>query len=148
MAELILRKAGAGDMDEINGMQVEIFHGEQKIPLTGMILAEESSPQWWVAVLDKETVGAVAAWKGGGQTHWGRFMVRPICRGMHTGTKLAQHSLEELFAQGVEEIHMEARESTVKIISKMGGEILGNPVPFYAGTVTPLVLHREDYKPR
>lgn len=44
-----------------------------------------------------------------------------------------------------EEIYMEAREVTVAIICRLGGQVAGKPVPFYKGTVTPVRLHRDDY---
>ena len=43
------------------------------------------------------------------------------------------------------QMYMEAREVTVKMIVNMGGEITGETVPFFAGTVTPLILKKESY---
>jgi hypothetical protein len=40
---------------------------------------------------------------------------------------------------------MDARDVTVKIICGMGGKIAGEPTPFYDGTVTPIVLHKNYY---
>ena len=40
---------------------------------------------------------------------------------------------------------MEAREATVAIICRLGGRVVGKPVAFYKGTVTPVRLHRDDY---
>ena len=90
-------------------------------------------------------VGAVAAWKEGEQVHWGRFAVHNMLRGRGIGTKLAVFSLEDLFSRGFEEIYMEAREATVAIICRLGGRVVGKPVAFYKGTVTPVRLHRDDY---
>jgi hypothetical protein len=47
---------------------------------------------------------------------------------------------------GVEEIHMTARDTTVKIVCEMGGEVTGKPYEFYKGCVTPVVLKRENYR--
>ena len=47
---------------------------------------------------------------------------------------------------GVEEIHMTARDTTVKIVCDMGGEVTGEPYAFYAGNVTPVVLKRGNYR--
>ncbi|CZQ91538.1 GNAT family N-acetyltransferase [Trichococcus ilyis] len=146
MNKLSLRKATADDMEEILRLQVETFHGEQKIPSEGIPLPDEKSPQWWCAVLDDVLVGAVAAWEEDKQVHWGRFVTDPTHRGLQIGTKLARFSLDDLFSsQQVDEIHMEAREITVKMICRMGGKIIGEPIPFFEGTVTPLVLKKVDY---
>ena len=61
------------------------------------------------------------------------------------GPKLARYSFEDLFSMGVEEIHMTARDTTVKIVCNMGGEVTGEPYAFYAGNVTPVVLKRGNY---
>lgn len=104
------------------------------------------SPQWWCAFLGPTMVGAVAAWKDKDQVHWGRFATKQNCRGQHIGTKLARFSLEDLFSQKIEEIYIDAREATVKIICNMGGEIMGEPTVFYEGTVTPLILCKKAYR--
>ena len=54
---------------------------------------------------------------------------------------------DDLFAEGEEELYMEGREVTVKLVTGMGGKIVGETVPFYAGTITPMILRREDYHP-
>ena len=48
--------------------------------------------------------------------------------------------------QNVDEIHMTARDTTVKIVCDMGGKITGEPQSFYEGNVTPVVLKRENFK--
>jgi hypothetical protein len=40
---------------------------------------------------------------------------------------------------------MDARDITAKIICKMGGKIIGKSIPFYEGTVTPIVLYKNDF---
>ena len=62
------------------------------------------------------------------------------------GPKLARYSFEDLFGQNVDKIYMTARDTTVKIVCDMGGEIIGEPQSFYEGNVTPVVLKRENYK--
>lgn len=42
---------------------------------------------------------------------------------------------------------MEAREITAKMVCKMGGQMVGEPRPFYAGTVTPVILKKAKYRP-
>ena len=50
-----------------------------------------------------------------------------------------------VFDQGVDAIYMEARDITVAIVQKMGGRVTGEPVPFYEGTVTPVMLEKERF---
>lgn len=73
--------------------------------------------------------------------HWRRFVVLPSLRGQKIGPKLARYSFEDLFEQNVDEIHMTARDTTVKIVCDMGGKITGEPQSFYEGNVTPVYLH-------
>ena len=89
---------------------------------------------------------AAAAWQEGSETHWGRFVVLPAFRGRHIGSRLARFSFDDLFAMGVDSIHMDARETTVRIVCGMGGRIVGEPAAFYRGTVTPVVLERHAYR--
>ncbi|MGC4020202.1 MAG: GNAT family N-acetyltransferase [Muricomes sp.] len=145
MGDIILRKATIEDMDDIMQLQIDIFHGEQRIPSEDISRFAEKSPQCWCALLDGKIVGAAAAWEEGGQVHWGRFVINPNFRGLHIGTKLAEFSLKDLFSQQITEVYMEAREVTAKIVSKMGGKIVGEPVSFYEGTVTPIILHKSDF---
>ncbi len=146
MDNLILRKAYIKDMEEILQLQIDVFEGEQRIPSELIPLPEEKSPLWWCALIGTTIVGAVAAWKEENQIHWGRFATRQNYRGLHIGTKLARYSLEDLFSQQIEEIYMDARDATVKIICNMGGEIIGKPIEFYDGTVTPIVLIEKEFK--
>ena len=146
MDNLILRKAYIKDMEEILQLQIDVFEGEQRIPSELIPLPEEKSPQWWCALIGTTIVGAVAAWKEENQIHWGRFATRQNYRGLHIGTKLARYSLEDLFSQQIEEIYMDARDATVKIICNMGGRIFGKPIEFYDGTVTPIVLEEKEFK--
>lgn len=143
---LILRKAESQDMDAILQLQIDVFEGEQRIPSELIPLPEEKSPKWWCAFIGTTIVGAVAAWSENNQIHWGRFATSKNYRGLHIGTKLARLSLEDLFSLQIEEIYMDARDATVKIICNMGGEIIGKPIQFYDGTVTPIVLKEKDFK--
>ncbi len=146
MENLVLRKAVPADMESIKSLQLDTFFGEQCIPKKDVVAPfDRSDVQWWCAVSQDQLLGAVAAWPESGQYHWGRFAVSPKSRGRHIGTGLAKFSLEDLFSQGVSEIHMEARETTVKIICNLGGKVVGPAVEFYKGTVTPVVVKREDY---
>ncbi len=146
MDNLILRKAGLRDMEDVMQLQIDVFEGEQRIPSKLIPLPEDKSPRWWCALIGTTLVGAVAAWNENSQIHWGRFATRQNYRGLHIGTKLAQYSLEDLFSQQTEEIYMDARDATVKIICNMGGKIAGEPIVFYDGTITPIVLYEKEFK--
>lgn len=74
-----------------------------------------------------------AAWQEGSETHWGRFVVLPAFRGRHIGSRLARFSFDDLFAMGVDRIHMDARETTVRIVCGMGGRIVGRARPRSTG---------------
>lgn len=145
MKELILRKADDFDMKDIMELLTQVFAGEQRIPADMIPLPEALCPEWWCALKGTSIVGAVCAWKENGRTHWGRFAVNPASRGLHVGTQLAEYSLRDLFSQGITEIHMEARDVTVMIISRLGGRITGTPVEFYEGSVTPMILYKTDF---
>ena len=95
---------------------------------------------------DGEIIGTAIAWLEDGIMHWGRFVVLLPYRGKKIGPKLARYSFEDLFSTGVEEIHMTARDTTVKIVCDMGGEVTGEPYEFYKGCVTPVVLKRGNYR--
>lgn len=145
MKDIIVRRALPQDMEAVMRLQVAVFEGEQHIPAALIVSPGDNFLQWWCAVEEHSLAGAVAAWKENGEVHWGRFAVDPSFRGRKIGTKLAKYSLEDLFSQGYDEVYMEAREVTVKIICKMGGKVMGEPVQFYEGTVTPVILRRNDY---
>jgi len=145
MNDLILRRAAPSDMNGLLQLQLDVFSGEQGIPSSMNPLPAESSPQWWCAFFGSELVGGVGAWRDHEEVHWGRYTIKPNYRGQHIGTKLARFSFEDLFSQGVKEIHMEAREITVRIICSLGGKITGEPKNFYLGTITPVVLYQTDY---
>lgn len=143
--DLILRKATDLDMRNIIQLEEDVFNIEQQIPSALIPLPAQNHPQWWCALLDTSIVGAVAAWNDMNQVHWGRFATKQTYRGLHIGRKLAQFSVEDLFSEGIEAIHMDARDITVKIVCGMGGKIIGEPTLFYNSNVTPVVLYREDY---
>lgn len=145
MDKLILRRATSVDLEDIHQLQLDVFHGEQSIPSAMIPLAADQSPKWWCALVDSVMVGAVAAWEVNHEMHWGRFATRKEYRGMQIGTKLARFSLDDLFSQQVKDIYMDARDATVNIICKMGGEVVGESTPFYEGTVTPMILNDQAF---
>ena len=144
--ELTFRRAEKSEMPRILAMQSDVFSGEQGIPADDIDTFMAKEPVCWCAESGGKIYAAVAAWQEGGQTHWGRFVVFPAARGMHIGTQLAKCSFDDLFSGGTQEIYMDARDATVKIVCSMGGKVVGAPYKFFEGNVTPVVLRREDYK--
>lgn len=142
---LEIRIAETEEIAEIYELEKRIFFGEQGIPAELIPVAQENTPIWWCAKAGGDLVGAVCAWKEEGQTHWGRFAISSACRGKHIGSQLLEASAEALFQAGVEQILCEAREQTVHIVKKLGGVITGDPIEFYEGTCTPMVLQRSSY---
>lgn len=145
MENIVFRRATPKDMPQIMDLQTKIFNVEQKIPSADISAFLAKQPQCWCAVLNDNIIGAVAAWKEDNEVHWGRFVTNSDYRGHHIGTQIAQMSFDDLFAQGINEIYMEARDITAKIVCKMGGQIVGEPQPFYVGTVTPVILRKNNY---
>lgn len=140
-----IREVSDADSDDVWRVLVEVFAGEQGIPAAWNGVSAERKPQWWCAELDDAVVGVAAAWSEAGQVHWGRYAVRREFRGLRIGTELARHSFDCLFSQGVDQIHIDARDTTVRIIRGMGGSVVGPAVSFF-GTVIPMVLTRADYR--
>ena len=145
MKEIILRRAQQEDLRPIIELQKKIFHFEQNIPADDIEGFLDRNPVCWCAVCDGEIVSAAAAWEENGVFHWGRFVTDSRYRRLHIGTQLARYSFDDLFSHGYTQVYMEAREVTAKMIVKMGGEITGETVPFFDGTVTPLILKKESY---
>ena len=143
--EIIFRRAHESEYTKIIVLQSNIFHTEQGIPEDDVNEILSRLPICWCAEYNGEIIGTALAWKENGIMHWGRFVVIPSMRGHRIGPSLARYSFEDLFAQGVDEIHMTARDTTVKIVCDMGGVVTGDPKPFYDGNVTPVVLKRENY---
>ena len=143
--EIIYRRAQKQEYTHIISMQSHVFHIEQGIPEDDVTEFLERNPICWCAELDGEIIGTAIAWKEHGIMHWGRFVVIPTLRGHRIGPALARYSFEDLFNHGTTEIHMTARDTTVKIVCDMGGEVTGEPISFYNGNVTPVVLKRENY---
>ena len=75
----------------------------------------------------------------------GRLTVAQGLRGQGIAPRLIRFALEDLFEQGVEELHMEARTAVVRILETFGAEITGEAIPFYVGTITPLCLKKDRF---
>ena len=143
VCKVLIRKALPSDMEAVLKLAGDIFEGEQKIPRSLNPISPEQNPQWWCAVADGRIAGTAAAFEEGGRWHIGRLAVAKEMRGRHIATELLKTAAAFVFDQGADAIYMEARDITVAIVQKMGGRVTGEPVPFYEGTVTPVVLEKE-----
>ena len=144
---MIMRKAAESDLDAIMTLAQDIFEEEQRIPKALTYIPAEKHPLWWCVESEGRIVATVVAYAENGVWHMGRLTVAPDLRGQGIAPRLVQFALEDLFEQGVEELHMEARIATVRILQKLGAEITGEAFPFYEGTVTPLRLRKCDFTP-
>ncbi|MGO1043786.1 GNAT family N-acetyltransferase [Clostridioides difficile] len=148
MKKIIFRKATADDMLDINKLELDVFSVEQKIPKDIIPISQDKNPSWWCTTINDVIIGAVASWYENRQVHWGRFAIRKDFRSQHIGTELARFSIDDLFSQDIDEIFMEARDTTVKIICNLGGMVTGKAEDFYNETVTPVTLQKIHYHKR
>lgn len=129
---------------DVDRLLTGAFSDEQNIPENLINIPDEYETNWWIARSGEYLLGAVACWKENNECHWGRFAVDPAYRGLGIGKKLAFISLKESFVEA-DEIITEARDTTVKIISGLGGEIVGESYDFYGMPVTPMMIKIQDF---
>lgn len=146
MEKLIVRRARPEEVPELMEMQTKIFSEEQGIPAELVREVTGRSPRFWCAELDGRLIGGAASWEEENGVHLGRFVVLPPLRAQHIGRQILRCAIDELFESGVERIHMEARDVTTRLVCAMGGEILGEPYPFYIGDAWTLQLEKSAYR--
>jgi len=132
-------------MEDAIKLAVEVFTKEQSIPANLVPLKKDLEPIWWCARVGEDIVGVTAGWIENNEWHWGRYAVDKRLRGIGIGKKLAMFSLNDIFNIGAEEIYSEARDITVKMLRKLGCEIVGEPVNFYGDSVTPIIIKKSDF---
>ena len=103
-AECMVRRASDADMDAVLAFAAQIFADEQDIPEELNFIPADKQPQWWCMEQDGELVGTAAIYREGGQWHMGRITVARRLRGQHKGTFLLKRVLDDVFAQGVDNI--------------------------------------------
>ena len=142
---MILRKAAEADLGTVLTLAQNVFEQEQQIPRSLTDIPAEKRPQWWCAETNGAIVATLVAYVENDVWHMGRLTVAQELRGQGVAPRLIRFALEDLFEQGVEELHMEARTAVVRILETFGAEITGEAVPFYVGTITPLRLKKDHF---
>lgn len=121
----------------------KVFFEEQHIPVD--YLPVKIFPQISWGIFKGDTlIGLSIAWKEDDLWHWGRYAVHPQWRGKGLGKKLAQVSLSDLFQKGAQEVHIDARDVTLKLLLQYGAKVVGDTFDFY-GPVTPMRLMAVDF---
>ena len=46
---------------------------------------------------------------------------------------------------GIEKVKIDARDITVEMVLKLGGEITGRKAKFYGHSITPMEIQKEDF---
>jgi predicted GNAT family N-acyltransferase len=124
-------------------LMVKVFTLEQNVPAGYLPVLFHPRKSW--GILDQnELIALSIAWKEDDLWHWGRYAVDPLWRGKGLGKQLAYQSLKDLFDTGVEEIHIDARDITLKLLSRFGAKVVGDTYDFY-GPVTPMRLNVQDF---
>ena len=140
---MVIRRAQTADMPEILALVEQVFTGEQGIPAWMHHIPPERTPMWWCAAEEDTVVACAAAYCEDGVWHMGRIAVQPGLRGRGIGTKLLRRALGEIFAGDIDCVHMEARDATVRILTRMGAEVTGEAFGFFGDRCTPICICRE-----
>ncbi len=122
-----------------------MFTDEQNIPSELVPVNEDLKPIWWCARVGEDIIGVTAAWSEKNKWHWGRFAVDKRVRGVGIGNKIAMFSLHEIFNIGADEIFIEARDITLRMLEKLGCEVVGEAENFYGDSVTPIIVKKYSF---
>lgn len=71
--------------------------------------------------------------------------LHPSFRHRHLGTDLLRGVLSALFALGASEVYGDARDVTLKILLKMGAEVIDEPYEFYGSNCTPFRVKKNEF---
>ena len=143
--QLILEKVDSIARKEVFDFLETVFSREQQIPKELIPLAHEDQ-HWWCIKMNGKIIGSVAAWKINSEWHWGRLAVDSKQRGLGLGKQLAVGSLSQLFDMGIDEIVIDARDITVKLLESLGGKIVGPTETFYNHPITPMRITAPDFR--
>ncbi|MCD7807725.1 MAG: GNAT family N-acetyltransferase [Erysipelotrichaceae bacterium] len=130
-------------LEDLSG---EIFESEQGIPKSLTHIEDDLHPQWWYVLDDETIIGTICAYFDNDECHMGRIVIISAYRNRGIATKMIRFALEDLFLQGVDTLYLEARDITVHMLEKMGGEVIGESFEFYGDSCTPIMIRKENYK--
>jgi DNA-binding MarR family transcriptional regulator/predicted GNAT family N-acyltransferase len=143
-SRITIEKVSSNYIKKAIELATEVFTYEQNIPSELVPVNKELNPIWWCARVGEDIIGVTAAWKEKDKWHWGRFAVDKRLRGIGIGNKIAMFSLKELFNIGAEEIFIEARDVTLKMLGKLRCEVVGEAKDFYGDLVTPIIVKKHS----
>lgn len=143
-SRITIGRVSSNYMEKAIELATEVFTYEQNIPSELVPVNKELNPMWWCARVGEDIIGVTAAWKEKDKWHWGRFAVDKRLRGIGIGNKIAMFSLKELFNIGAEEIFIEARDVTLKMLGKLRCEVVGEAKDFYGDLVTPIIVKKHS----
>lgn len=141
-SRVTLERVEANYMEDAIKLATEVFTDEQNIPSELVPVNEELKPIWWCARVGEDIIGVTAAWSEKNKWHWGRFAVDKRVRGIGIGNKIAMFSLQEIFNIGADEIFIEARDITLRMLEKLRCEVVGEAENFYGEPVTPIIIQK------
>ncbi|WP_411678858.1 GNAT family N-acetyltransferase [Clostridium thailandense] len=140
-----IEKVSSNFKDDAIKLATEVFTYEQNIPEKLIPISAELSQIWWCARVGEDIVGVIAAWNENNQWHLGRFAVDRNLRGLEIGKKMLILSLNEIFNLDVEEVFVEARDITVRMLEQFGCKVVEEPIDFYGEPVTPITIKKCDF---
>ena len=141
---MTVQQATDKDMVEIMALVTHTFAHEQGIPEEMIPIPAEKDPHWWYIRQEGRIAATVALYREGEEWHMGRLAVDPSLRGGHIATQLLETAIPAVFAMGIDTIYTDSRDTTVHILRKFGGEVAGETGVFFNGSITPVVLKREN----
>jgi DNA-binding MarR family transcriptional regulator/predicted GNAT family N-acyltransferase len=142
---ITIEKISSNYMKDAIKLATEVFTNEQNIPENLIPINEELNPTWWCARVGEDIIGVTAGWIENSKWHWGRYAVDKRLRGIGIGKKIAMFSLNEIFNTGADEIFIEARDITLKMLKKFGCKVVGEAEDFYGSPVTPIIIKKSDF---
>lgn len=141
----VMRRVRPEEKERVLTLVSDVFEIEQGVPRDMDDIPAEKSPQWWCIEISGRIVGGIVSWEEPEGPHVGRFAVHPSFRHRHLGTDLLRGVLSALFALGASEVYGDARDVTLKILLKMGAEVIDEPYEFYSSNCTPFRVKKNEF---
>ena len=140
-----VRRVKEEEMQAVMELAEDVFFLEQGIPREMCYIGPEQEPLWWGAFEGEWLVGTAVSYVEDSRRHMGRITVRPQLRGQRIGSAVIEQALRDLFRMGVPEVFLDARPTTVNIILRLWGRVIGAEYEFFKGTCTPIAITKEEF---